>query len=93
MAGPKRRALAGGDAMNIVKSLLACARNSQPAMSAVDINRCVELVLKEFRTHLFKKNITIEKHLQKNIPENGSMDIKTQSRISIKLRENIIRFI
>lgn len=61
---------------NIVKSLLACARNSQPAMNAIDINRCVELVLKEFHTHLFKKNITIEKHLQKNIPELTDLGIE-----------------
>ena len=61
---------------NIVKSLLACARNSQPAMSAVDVNRCVELVLKEFHTHLFKKNISIEKHLQKNIPEITDLGIE-----------------
>ncbi len=61
---------------NIVQSLLACARNSQPAMSAVDINRCVELVLKEFHSHLFKKNITIEKHLQKSIPEITDLGIE-----------------
>ena len=54
---------------NIVKSLLACARNTQPTMQRVDVNKCVEQALKEQQTDLFKKNIIVEKSLQKNIPE------------------------
>ncbi len=54
---------------NIVKSLLACARNTQPTLAKVDVNRCIEQTLKELQAHLLRKNITVMKSLQKGIPE------------------------
>lgn len=54
---------------NIVKSLLACARNTQPTQSKIDVNRSVEQTLKELQTHLLRKNISVEKSLNKGIPE------------------------
>ncbi len=54
---------------NIVKSLLACARNTQPSMQRVDVNKSVEQSLKEHRANLLEKQIVVEKILQKNIPE------------------------
>lgn len=54
---------------NIVKSLLACARNEQPSSIKVDVNKSIENCLKEQKTKLLKKNIQVEKNLQKDIPE------------------------
>jgi signal transduction histidine kinase len=54
---------------NIVKSLLACARNEQPSSTKVDVNRSIENALKEQNINLMRKKIIVEKELNKNIPE------------------------
>lgn len=54
---------------NIVKSLLACARNEHPSSTKVDINKAIEIALKEQNTNLIRKKIFVEKELHKNIPE------------------------
>ncbi len=72
---------------NIVKSLLACARNTQANMQPVDVNKAVEQSLKELQANLLKKNITVEKSLQKNIPEITDLGI---DRILSNLISNAI---
>lgn len=72
---------------NIVKSLLACARNTQATMQKVDVNRSVEQSLKDQQTNLLKKNIQIEKSLQKSIPEITDLGI---DRILSNLLSNAI---
>jgi signal transduction histidine kinase len=72
---------------NIVKSLLACARNTQPTMSRVDVNKCVEQTVKEFHAHLFRKNIAVDKYLQKNLPEITDLGVE---RILSNLMSNAI---
>ena len=53
---------------NIVKSLLACARNSQLNVQKIDVNQAVEQTLNELQSQILQKNITIKKDLAKNIP-------------------------
>ncbi len=72
---------------NIVKSLLACARNTQPSMSNVDVNKCVEQTIKEFHSHLFRKNIAVDKILQRHLPEITDLGIE---RILSNLMSNAI---
>jgi signal transduction histidine kinase len=72
---------------NIVKSLLACARNTQPSMSRVDVNKCVEQTVKEFHPHLFRKNITVDRNLQKHLPEITDLGVE---RILSNLMSNAI---
>jgi two-component system, NtrC family, sensor kinase len=72
---------------NIVKSLLACARNTQPSMSSVDVNKCVDQTIKEFHSHLFRKNIAVDKILQRNLPEITDLGVE---RILSNLMSNAI---
>ncbi|MDE2213842.1 MAG: GAF domain-containing protein [Candidatus Omnitrophica bacterium] len=51
---------------NIVKSLLACARNTSTA-GLVDVNNCVEQCLKELRGDFAHKNITVTRRLQEGL--------------------------
>lgn len=73
--------------VNIVKSLLACARNSQPTLTKVDVNRSVEMALKELQTQLLRKNISVDKSLQKGMVEITDLGI---DRILSNLISNAI---
>lgn len=53
---------------NIVKSLLACARSTSPSMAKIDPSAAVEQALGAVQSHIFHKNITVEKDLAKGIP-------------------------
>jgi signal transduction histidine kinase len=72
---------------NIVKSLLACARNTQPTMGRVDVNKCVEQTIKEFHTHIFKKNVSVDQYLDKDLPQITDLGIE---RILSNLMSNAI---
>lgn len=72
---------------NIVKSLLACARNNQPTLSEVDVNRSLEHALKDLQTQLLRKNIKVEKSLQKGMPDITDLGIE---RIFSNLISNAI---
>jgi signal transduction histidine kinase len=72
---------------NIVKSLLACARNTQPTMNRVDVNKCVEQTVKEFHSHLFRKNINVDQNLDNDVPEITDLGIE---RILSNLMSNAI---
>ncbi len=48
---------------NIVKSLLACARNTVPVTQKADINLSVEQSIKDMQSLLTRKNITVNKNL------------------------------
>jgi len=52
----------------IVRSLLACSRNTKPTMQKIEINQAIEQSLAGMRSEVFQKNIMIEKDLAKNIP-------------------------
>ncbi len=48
---------------NIVRSLLACARNSFPSRQNIQVNQVVEDVISSVKSDVFRKNITIDKDL------------------------------
>lgn len=54
---------------NIVKNLLACARNSQGAPHEVDVHQAVDQALKEWYPHLASKNIQLVKKFAQRLPE------------------------
>jgi signal transduction histidine kinase len=54
---------------NIVKNLLACARQSPGNIHKVDIHKTVEQALKELYPYLATKNITLVKNFAPNLPE------------------------
>jgi len=54
---------------NIVKNLLACARQSPGNIHKVDIHKTIEGALKELYPYLATKNITITRDFAQNIPE------------------------
>ena len=72
---------------NIVKSLLACARNSQPAIQKIDVNQSIDQTLNELQTYIVQKNITIKKDLAKSIPPIIDFGV---DRILINLLRNAI---
>jgi len=53
---------------NIIRSLLACSRNTPPTMKRIAMNDAVEEGIKIVRSDLYHKNITIEKDLAQNLP-------------------------
>ncbi len=54
---------------NIVRNLLACARNSPKTTQKVDVNKTIEQALKELYPYLASKNINLVKNLAKQLPE------------------------
>ncbi|MFA5087611.1 MAG: ATP-binding protein [Candidatus Omnitrophota bacterium] len=54
--------------VNIVRSLLACARNTKPSLKKVDPNQIVEQSLVGVQSDIFHKNIVIEKSLGEGLP-------------------------
>jgi signal transduction histidine kinase len=54
---------------NIVRNLLACARNEAPTNQRIEVNRAVEQALKEIYPYLLTKSIKLIKNFGKNLPE------------------------
>jgi len=54
---------------NIVKNLLACARQSPGSIHKVDIHKTIEQALKELYPYLASKNISLVKNFAANLPE------------------------
>ncbi len=54
---------------NIVKNLLACARQSPESARKADIHKTIEGALKELYPYLAAKNIKLVKHFAHNVPE------------------------
>jgi signal transduction histidine kinase len=54
---------------NIVKNLLACARQSPGTSYKVDIHKTIEQALKELYPYLASKNIELVKNFAPNLPE------------------------
>lgn len=54
---------------NIVRNLLACARNSPKTVLKIDVNKTIEQSLKELNPYLASKNITLVKNYAKQLPE------------------------
>ena len=54
---------------NIVKNLLACARQSPGNIHKVDIHKTIEQALKELYPYLATKNINLVKNFSQNLPE------------------------
>ncbi len=54
---------------NIVKNLLACARQSPGSIHKVDIHKAIEQALKELYPYLASKNIHLVKNFAQNLPE------------------------
>ena len=72
---------------NIVRSLLACARNSYPSMQKININQVVEQAVGTIKPDLFHKNITLEQDLGNNLPQ--IMDLGIERILSNLLRNSI----
>lgn len=72
---------------NIVKNLLACARQSPGSIHKVDIHKTIEGALKELYPYLASKNINIVKSFGSNIPEISDWGIE---RIVSNLVKNAI---
>lgn len=71
----------------IVRSLLACSRNAQPTMQAVDINQTIEQSIAGVRSEIFHKNISVEKKLAEPLPT--ILDLGVDQIISNILRNAI----
>ena len=54
--------------VNIVKSLLACSRNTTPSLEKIDPNSVIEQSLAAVQSEAFHKNITVEKKLEAGLP-------------------------
>ncbi len=53
---------------NIVKSLLACSRNTVPTMQKIDPNWAIEQIIQSLHTDFIQKSIRVQKDLNKNLP-------------------------
>ncbi len=53
---------------NIVRSLLACARNSNPSMEKVSVNTSIEQVVSSLKTNLYHKTVDLTLSLEKDLP-------------------------
>ena len=54
--------------VNIVKSLLACSRNTTPSLEKIDPNSVIEQSLAAIQSEAFHKNIIVEKKLETDLP-------------------------
>ena len=72
---------------NIVKNLLACARQSPDSVYTVDIQKPIERALKELYPYLVSKNINLVKNYADNVPEITDWGIE---RIISNLLKNAI---
>jgi two-component system NtrC family sensor kinase len=72
---------------NIVKSLLACSRNTTPTMKSVDPNYAVEQVLQALQLDLIQKDIAVKKDLGVNLP--AVIDLGLERVISNIMRNAI----
>ncbi len=72
---------------NIVRSLLACARNSFPSMQKVDINQIVEQSVAAVKSDIFHKNISLKQDLAQDLPQTVDLGIE---RILSNLLRNAI---
>lgn len=72
---------------NIVRNLLACARQSPGSIYKVDIHKPIEQALKEVAPYLASKNINLVRNFSKNIPEVTDWGIE---RIISNLLKNAI---
>ena len=72
---------------NIVKNLLACARNSPPTMQKVDLNHTIDQVLQDLDPYLVQKNIKLAKHFAHDLPQITDLGIE---RIVSNLVKNAI---
>ena len=72
---------------NIVKNLLACARNSPGSVHKIDLHRTIDQALKEIYPYLASKNITLTKNFSKEIPEITDLGVE---RIISNLVKNAI---
>lgn len=55
--------------VNIVKSLLACSRNTVPTMQKIDSKHAVEQAIQSLEADIIHKNITLKKNLQEGLPQ------------------------
>ena len=61
---------------NIVRSLLACSRNSKPTMQDIDIHFSIEQVISSINSEILHKNITLKKNFDVNIPKITDLGIE-----------------
>ena len=71
----------------IVKSLLACSRSSELASQKIDINRSIELAVKDLQAEILHKNIKITKSLTRGLPLILDLGL---DRIAINLIRNAV---
>lgn len=72
---------------NIVRSLLACARNTFPSMQKVDINQVIEQSVGALKADIFHKNISLKQDLARDLPQIVDLGIE---RILSNLLRNAI---
>ena len=72
---------------NIVRSLLACSRNSNPSRQKVNINTAMEQALKTLGTDLVEKGITVQRDYDNGIEDIIDLGIE---RVLINLLRNAI---
>ena len=72
---------------NIVRSLLACARNSNPSMEKVNVNSSIEQVISSFKNEIYHKSAVLTLTLEKDLPM--VTDLGLESVINNLLRNAI----
>ncbi len=62
--------------VNIVRSLLACSRNSKPTMQEIDVHLSIEQVISSVSSEILHKNISLKKNFDAHIPKITDLGIE-----------------
>lgn len=72
---------------NIVRSLLACSRQTAPTMQKTDVNNSIGQALEGLQTELIGKGIVLKKDLTSDLPEITDLGLE---RVAVNLIRNAI---